>query len=319
MSHSAAHTGGAAAAPAARATRSCSASWSCSCSASASPALAAVGYVVYDRRLRAAAGLAQAARPGLELARCSPPTARGSASSRPTSCACRSTATRSRRSLKDATVAIEDQRFYKHKGVDYEGIVRAAVKNIIEPQDGAGRLDDHDAARPQPLHRTARERHAATSARSARPSSPRSSRTSTPRTGSSTKYLNTVPVRHASAARPAIGVGPPRASTSTSRVEQADAARGRAARRPAAGAVACTRRCARPRRPRRAATRCWRKMAELRDDHAGAGARRSDGAGPRRCTCRRYFTQPPRGLLLRLRQGRADQGVRRRRPSRSAA
>jgi penicillin-binding protein 1A len=33
-------------------------------------------------------------------------------------------------SLKQATVAIEDQRFYQHKGVDYEGIVRAAFKNI---------------------------------------------------------------------------------------------------------------------------------------------------------------------------------------------
>jgi penicillin-binding protein 1A len=32
--------------------------------------------------------------------------------------------------LKDATVAIEDQRFYKHKGVDYEGVVRAAIKNL---------------------------------------------------------------------------------------------------------------------------------------------------------------------------------------------
>ena len=32
--------------------------------------------------------------------------------------------------LKDATVAIEDERFYKHKGVDYEGIVRAAIKNL---------------------------------------------------------------------------------------------------------------------------------------------------------------------------------------------
>jgi penicillin-binding protein 1A len=31
--------------------------------------------------------------------------------------------------LKQATVAIEDQRFYQHKGVDYEGIIRAAVKN----------------------------------------------------------------------------------------------------------------------------------------------------------------------------------------------
>ena len=32
--------------------------------------------------------------------------------------------------LKDATVAIEDQRFYQHKGVDYEGVVRAAIKNV---------------------------------------------------------------------------------------------------------------------------------------------------------------------------------------------
>jgi penicillin-binding protein 1A len=31
--------------------------------------------------------------------------------------------------LKQATIAIEDERFYKHKGVDYEGIIRAAVKN----------------------------------------------------------------------------------------------------------------------------------------------------------------------------------------------
>ena len=32
--------------------------------------------------------------------------------------------------LKDATVAIEDERFYHHKGVDYEGVVRAAIKNV---------------------------------------------------------------------------------------------------------------------------------------------------------------------------------------------
>ena len=32
--------------------------------------------------------------------------------------------------VKDATVAIEDRRFYKHKGVDYEGVVRAAVRNF---------------------------------------------------------------------------------------------------------------------------------------------------------------------------------------------
>ncbi|MGI8511796.1 MAG: transglycosylase domain-containing protein, partial [Solirubrobacteraceae bacterium] len=32
--------------------------------------------------------------------------------------------------LRDATVAIEDQRYYHHKGVDYEGVVRAAIKNL---------------------------------------------------------------------------------------------------------------------------------------------------------------------------------------------
>ena len=34
--------------------------------------------------------------------------------------------------LKQATVAIEDERFYKHTGVDYEGIIRAAVKNATK-------------------------------------------------------------------------------------------------------------------------------------------------------------------------------------------
>src|SRR3954466_9273258 len=34
--------------------------------------------------------------------------------------------------LNEATIAIEDERFYKHKGVDYEGIIRAAIKNATE-------------------------------------------------------------------------------------------------------------------------------------------------------------------------------------------
>jgi penicillin-binding protein 1A len=33
--------------------------------------------------------------------------------------------------MKDATIAIEDERYYKHKGVDYPGVVRAAVKNVF--------------------------------------------------------------------------------------------------------------------------------------------------------------------------------------------
>jgi len=32
--------------------------------------------------------------------------------------------------MKEATVAVEDKRFYKHDGVDYEGVIRAAIKNV---------------------------------------------------------------------------------------------------------------------------------------------------------------------------------------------
>src|SRR5689334_2069474 len=32
--------------------------------------------------------------------------------------------------LRNATVAIEDRRFYQHKGIDFEGVVRAAIKNL---------------------------------------------------------------------------------------------------------------------------------------------------------------------------------------------
>jgi penicillin-binding protein 1A len=32
--------------------------------------------------------------------------------------------------IRDATVAIEDQRFYRHRGVDFEGVIRAAFRNL---------------------------------------------------------------------------------------------------------------------------------------------------------------------------------------------
>ncbi len=34
------------------------------------------------------------------------------------------------RTMRQATIAIEDKRFYKHNGVDFEGVVRAAIKNF---------------------------------------------------------------------------------------------------------------------------------------------------------------------------------------------
>src|SRR5215207_1485758 len=40
--------------------------------------------------------------------------------------------------VKDSTIAIEDERFYKHKGVDYEGVVRAAIKNVTSGETVQG-------------------------------------------------------------------------------------------------------------------------------------------------------------------------------------
>jgi penicillin-binding protein 1A len=39
---------------------------------------------------------------------------------------------------RDATVAIEDRRFFEHKGVDFEGVIRAAVKNLESKNDVQG-------------------------------------------------------------------------------------------------------------------------------------------------------------------------------------
>jgi penicillin-binding protein 1A len=40
--------------------------------------------------------------------------------------------------MKHATVAIEDKRFYKHRGVDYTGVVRAAIKNVTSDGTSQG-------------------------------------------------------------------------------------------------------------------------------------------------------------------------------------
>ena len=55
-----------------------------------------------------------------------------------------------------ATVAIEDEHFYEHAGVDYGAIVRAAVENVEAGEVKQGGVDDHPAAGPQPLHRGSR-------------------------------------------------------------------------------------------------------------------------------------------------------------------
>ena len=60
---------------------------------------------------------------------CSPPTARASGFIQNDVLRTTITSSQIPQSMKDATVAIEDERFYQHKGVDFEGVVRAALKN----------------------------------------------------------------------------------------------------------------------------------------------------------------------------------------------
>ena len=61
--------------------------------------------------------------------------------------------------LKDATVAIEDKGFFDHGAIDSASIVRAAWKDLLgRRQAASGRLDDHPAAGPQPLHPEPRTR-----------------------------------------------------------------------------------------------------------------------------------------------------------------
>ena len=51
--------------------------------------------------------------------------------------------------MKEAVVAIEDQRFYEHRGVDFQGIARAVCPGRRSPARPAGRLDDHPAVRQE--------------------------------------------------------------------------------------------------------------------------------------------------------------------------
>ena len=51
--------------------------------------------------------------------------------------------------MKEAVVAIEDQRFYEHRGVDFQGIARAVYQDVISGSAAAGRLDDHPAVRQE--------------------------------------------------------------------------------------------------------------------------------------------------------------------------
>ena len=95
--------------------------------------------------------------------------------------------------LKDATVAIEDKNFYNHGALDPAGDRPRRLEGPAgRRQAGPGRLDDHPAAGPQPLHPATPKRRS--SERSSKRTSPtKSSRTHTRKDWILTHYLNTAP------------------------------------------------------------------------------------------------------------------------------
>ena len=135
-------------------------------------------------------------------------------------------------SMQAATIAIEDERFYRHGGVDYEGIVRAAFKNLE-----AGKAVEGGSTITQQLVRNlyvGRER-------TLRAQDPRGAPgrgaggPATPSAGSCESYLNSVAVRHGG--RPDRGRRAGRRADVLRQAGQEPHARGvGAARRAAAGA-----------------------------------------------------------------------------------
>ena len=53
--------------------------------------------------------------------------------------------------LKIATVDVEDKRFWQHGGLDYPGIIRAALDNLQARPDHPGRLHPGAAAGAKPV------------------------------------------------------------------------------------------------------------------------------------------------------------------------
>ena len=143
--------------------------------------------------------------------------------------------------MRNATVAIEDRRFYKHKGVDFEGIVRAAVKNLESEQDVQGgstltmqlvrNLYTGERVRNgiAGYKRKIREAKLAEELENRHPG----------RAGKNwilTKYLNTVPYGTVGG-QTAVGIQAAARTFFDKPASAAHAPRGGAARRPAAGAV----------------------------------------------------------------------------------
>ena len=62
--------------------------------------------------------------------------------------------------MKDATVAVEDERFYQHHGVDFKSVMRAMVLNVRAGTRRPGRVHHHRAVRQERLRRQRAHLHA---------------------------------------------------------------------------------------------------------------------------------------------------------------
>ena len=267
---------------------------------------------------------AQAAHAGRGLGRLRRRRRRASASSSPTILRTPIAAQQIPKVLRDATVAIEDQRFYEHKGVDYEGVVRAAVKNVrahktvqggstltmqlvrnlytgdttrkrrrLQAQDprGQARRGARDSTRATPAS-SGSSTSTSTTSRTA-PSAARRRSASRPRPR---VLLRQARARSSRCAEAAMLAGLPQAPSTTTRFVNPDGA------------------------PRRAATRCW---ADGRAQGMITPGERADRRMATRARAERanaLLLQAPRALLLRLRQDQLIKRVRRddRAPGRAA-
>ena len=236
---------------------------------------------------------------GSSSARSTRPTATCSATSSPTRSARRSPGARCPNVLRNATVAIEDQRFYHHGGVDYEWIVRAALATSTPARScQGGSTITQQLVRN--LYIRSPKRDLKRKIREAKLASELEQQHS--KQWILEQYLNDVPYGTVDGAA-AVGVrGRVRdlllqAASELSLTEAALLAG------PAAGAVRLQP-VPQPGRPRsRAATRCCRRWPELgyitREQAAEAQQRAARPAS------RQPLHEAPRALLLRLRAGRS--------------
>ena len=219
--------------------------------------------------------------------------------------------------LKEATVAIEDERFYKHKGVDYEGIIRAAVKNATEHKTvQGGSTLTMQLVRILYTQDDTRGGH-----RRLQAQDPRGQARPRPRGGAPEELGPGQVPQHGALRHRRRPVGDRRRRRRAPVLRQAragpDAARGRDAGRHAAGAVPLLA-GAQPERHEEAPQRGAGQDGRARLHHARDRAE-GDEEGPRPAHGA-LLPEGPRALRPRLRPVRADQGVRpQERPARRLA